>query len=107
MSYSESRSEEFFYFSEKEKELIENFLTGLGYEIGKNTVCGSCCGMYADEYWVGGIGGGWKVKSHANKFKKFAEDNGIGCSFSDYNPDGINYTISADPEKEDIKINSL
>lgn len=104
MSYSEIQSEEFFYFSDKEKDLIEGFLERFGYKIDRNTVCGSCCGMYADEYWIDGIGGGWKKKEDVKEFKKFVKDNEISCSFSDFNPDGINYTISADPNAREIRI---
>ncbi len=106
MSYSEFETEEFFYFSEKERELIETFLKSLGYDLGANVVCGSCCGMYADNYYLNGFGG-WTEKSHVNEFKEFVERNKITCSFSEFDNDGYHYRISADPEEEDIKINSL
>lgn len=55
MSYTET-GDQYTYFTEEEDKKILKFLKKIGYEADHNTPCGSCCGMYEDEYWVGGIG---------------------------------------------------
>ena len=82
MNYEEYVTETFYYFSDEEKEIIENFLIEKGYEIDTNVVCGSCCGMYANHYYLGGIGGSWKTKKDMMDFKKLMEKHKISCSFS-------------------------
>lgn len=99
MSYSESKSQEFFYFSNKEREGIETFLKERGYKIDKNHVCGDCCGMYAECYYVNSVGGKWNSKKDSNDFGDMCKEKCISCSYS---LDG--YTISADPNEEDISI---
>ena len=105
MSYSEDITEEYYYFSDKEQKLIEGFLEKRGYEIETNTVCGGHCGMYARNYYLQRIGGGWKTKKDRIDFEKLCKKNKISCSFSDYKKDGYSYIISADPSEEDIKLN--
>lgn len=92
MSYENKVLQTFYHFSTEEHEKIEMWLIKHGYTWGTNTVCGSCCGMYADEYWVDGIGGKFKTEDK-QAFADFARKEGIGCSV-----DG--YTISADPSDE-------
>ena len=104
MSYQEENTETFYYFSKEEEDIIEGFLTERGYGVHTNTVCGNCCGMFADYYYLGGIGGGWKSKKDCDDFKKLCEKNDISCSFSKFKKDGYNYTISADPYEYDINI---
>lgn len=97
MSYSEDNTETFYYFSDAEKKLIEQWIIEHGYTVDTNHVCGSCCGMYADYYYPAGIGGNFK-KEDQKKFAAFAKENNIACSI-----DG--YTITADPnEGEDYQI---
>ena len=81
MSYSETNTIEFIYFSDREDELIKNWLKDHGYKWDHNTVCGDCCGMYADEYWVNGIGGKFP---DSDKFVEFAKANNIDCEVSNY-----------------------
>jgi hypothetical protein len=40
------------FFDDWEEEKIEAFLSGYGLTAWRPTVCGSCCGFYADEYGV-------------------------------------------------------
>jgi len=93
MSYSEEINQKFYHFTEEEEDFIDSILTDLGYKWKRATVCGDCCGMYADEYWVDGIGGNFKK---ADKQIVFAalKKKGITCSIG-------RYTISADPDDED------
>lgn len=80
MSYSET-GEEYTYFTDEEDLLIKAWLTEHGYEWSHNTVCGSCCGMYEDEYWVDGIGGKF-TKKDQEEFRQYAAKTGIDCTVS-------------------------
>lgn len=86
MSYTES-GEMYTFFDDRENNLIEQWLKDHGYTWGKNTVCGNCCGMYDEEYWVNGIGGHFK-KADQVEFAQFIKGNDIGAKVS-------GYTISA------------
>lgn len=90
MSYSEEKTEEFHYFSEVEHKFIQSWLKKHGYEWRQNAVCGNCCGMYADEYWVNGIWGKFK-KEDQETFLKAMEKKGYECSVE-------GNTISAEPK---------
>lgn len=89
MSYLETVEQVFYYFSKDERKKIEKFLEDHEYEWETNNVCGECCGMYADEYWVGGVGGDIKAKDK-KAFVRLCKKEKIACSINDY-------TISADP----------
>ena len=82
MSYVET-GEEIVLFTEREDELIQNWLKENGFSWKHNTVCGNCCGMYEDEYWVNGIGGSFP-KEKREKFVKFAQDEKIDCEVERY-----------------------
>lgn len=103
MSYKENLTETFYYFSDHEKEIIERFLVERGYGIITNVVCGRCCGMYANHYYLG-MDDSWKTREDMSDFKKLMARHKISCSFSDFRKDGYHYTISADPREEDIKL---
>lgn len=100
MSYEQEESETFFHFSDKEDAFITKFLKEKGYSISQNTVCGNCCGMFADKYWVNGIGGNFK-KEDKEELYKLMKKKGYECSIG-------GYTISADPDDKEeyqVKIN--
>lgn len=90
MSYSTTEQEQFYYFTEEEHETIKNFLTQKGYTWNRNNVCGAHCGMYADEYWVNGIGGDFP-KEDKEEFLKLMKEKGYECSVE-------KNTISAEPD---------
>lgn len=90
MSYRESVSEEFFHFTKQEEEVIESFLKEKGYTIGHNSVCGGCCGMYSDLFYVNGIGGKWKNQKDRTDLHNLLKE--MGCEHSIYG-----YHIDADP----------
>ncbi len=92
MSFTEHEEQIFYHFSDKENKTIKDFLTLKGYKIDHNTVCGSCCGIFADEYWVNGIGGNFKKEDKEELYKIMKKEN-YQCSIG-------GYTISADPEDE-------
>lgn len=71
------------HFDEREDNLIQMWLYDHEYAYNTNTVCGGCCGMYADEYWVNGIGGEWR-EGDEEKFKEFAKENRIPCEVEGY-----------------------
>ena len=79
MTYIET-GENYTYFEKKEEKVIENWLKKHGYSWERNTVCGSCCGMFEDVYWVNGIGGKLK-KGDGKKLVKFLEENKISAEF--------------------------
>ena len=81
MGYSKQSEEVFTYFSADEEEKIEKWLKDHGHSWDRNTVCGSCCGMYEDQYWVNGIGGEFP---DASEFVEFAKKEGIGCRVYGY-----------------------
>lgn len=83
MAYTKHSEEKYTYFTKEEDKLITKWLKEHGYSWQHNTVCGGCCGMYEDEYYVPGIGGVFR-KSDKEEFIKFAEENGIGCSVDGY-----------------------
>lgn len=93
MSYTEDRTEQFYYFSSTEEDIIEGILKDLGYTWDRNNVCGNCCGMYADNYYVDGIGGNFKEVDKKKVYKELKKNN-ISCSIG-------GYTISANPDEED------
>lgn len=93
MSYSDYATEEFFYFSSEEKKEIESFLKERGHEWQTNTVCGNCCGMFADEYWVNGIDGNFPEKDK-KELADLMKSKSFSCSIG-------RYTISADPSDEE------
>lgn len=98
MSYIETTEDEFHYFSGEEHNFIQEFLKEKGHEWSTNTVCGNCCGVYADEYWVNGIGGDFPPEDKA-ELARLMTEKGYSCSIG-------RYTISADPDDEDeYKIN--
>lgn len=83
MSYTDSYEETYTHFSDEEDKLIQEWLTKQGYTWSTNTVCGNCCGMYEDEYWVNGIGG--KFPENKRKaFLRYALDKKIGCRIYGY-----------------------
>lgn len=90
MTYSEN-GPELVYFTDEEEEKIDVWLTKHGYEWGRATVCGGCCGTYADEYWVDGIGGEFK-KGDENRFKRWAKRNNISCEVEGYTIKATNPT---------------
>jgi|SRR5437588_5473963 len=93
MSYLEEYTESFYKFSEKEEKIIDSFLESKGYGWGRATVCGDCCGIYASEYWVDGIGGNFK-EDDKKALYKLLKAKEIKCSIG-------GYTISADPKDEE------
>lgn len=94
MTYSEIVEQEFHYFSKEDEKIIEDFLKKKGYKWSTNTVCGSCCGMFADQYWVNGIGGDFKEKDR-KALHTLLKEKGIAHSMDN------SYHISADPEEND------
>lgn len=89
MTYTETQETEFTYFSDKEDKLIKEFLRKKGHTWGHNTVCGDCCGMYSDQYWVNGIGGEFPEEDKKELAKEL-ERIGTHCSI-------YSYVIDADP----------
>lgn len=77
-----SEQQEIILFDDTEEAKIDKWLTDNGYKWDRATVCGGCCGFYADEYWVNGIGGEFK-KEDVERFLKFAKKKGIFCKVSD------------------------
>ena len=90
MSYSETLTEEFFHFTEEEDEAIKKYFGEKGYRYSHNTVCGSCCGMYSDTYWVNGIGGEWKSEEDRAGLHELLKS--MDCEHSIYS-----YNVDADP----------
>lgn len=93
MSYEDIEETTFTYFSYEEDVFIQSFLKGKGHTWQTNTVCGSCCGMYCDEYWVNGIGGDFP-EDDKKELAALMKEKGYSCSIG-------RYTIAADPEHED------
>lgn len=78
MSYTET-GEEYTYFTDEEDELIQQWFTDHGYTWWQPTLCGRCCGYFADEYVPNGIGGSMK-ENDVTEFRKFAEEKSIDCT---------------------------
>ncbi len=83
MAYSESYETEFVHFSTEEDNLVRKWLKRQGYTWVHNTVCGDCCGMYEDEYWVNGIGGKFP-DDMKDKFIRYAKRHNIGARVEGY-----------------------
>jgi len=94
MSHMETEEQTFYLFDDKEKQLIEKWLTKHGYPLHTNTVCGSCCGMFSDYYYVNGICGTWNNANDRADFIKFLRRHKISASV-------YSYHIDADPEGGD------
>lgn len=91
MSYVKSVTQQFYYFSPEERELIEKFLEKNSIRFEKNAVCGDHCRMYAEYYYIRGINGKPK-KELKERLYKFLKENKVACSIYEY-------TLSADPEE--------
>lgn len=82
MAYTETESEDYTFFTDKEEKLIDNWLKERGYSWNRVTVCGSCCGMYEDCYWGIGKENVKFGKADKEAFKKYALENNIGAVIS-------------------------
>lgn len=109
MSYKEIEEQEFYYFTSEERDLIHKKLEELGYRHDYNTVCGDCCGMFAEYIYVGRIGGKWKPE-HQKEMISFLKEKGIEASvdvdhkYSDGSGNHYAYIISADPNEYEKEV---
>ena len=83
MSYTEDRTEQFYHFSSTEEDIIDGILKDLGYTWDRNKVCGNCCGMYADNYYVDGVGGTFKEEDKKNLIEKYGKTPNIEVNIID------------------------
>ncbi len=59
------------FWEDWESDAIDEWLTARGYSTDGPTVCGSCCGFYAEERWAR------LTSEHRAAFNAFAAEKGI------------------------------
>lgn len=88
----------FYYFSDEDHKLINEYLEEHFPDSWTPTLCGNCCGMFTEFYNLKGLMGEDMTQEESSLLIKFLDDNKIKCMLtrSTLYPDEHNEYITND-----------